>query len=296
MKRVNHTLKTCNDFKEPKNGQFEFFVGIKFLSKAIDVWGELKDKMVKSAKSQERTQCGKSVSRDRPLIVFTIIILGMVTNDYHHLHFTKVLCQPWFLDSWHIPGCPSWRRLPWPSGVEDGARHRVCDHQHQRWTQMLNFVIISYFYNCSTDQALLMSGSVSGSTRAQWQTSRTQSSWMELARSWWNIWWRIFIETVDNTDDWSRWPSESLPSTALAFFSTPHSPFSPTRLWTTSELSLFTGKRPALHARQCDVNNQTFINAQVSEGLHSRALQPAHLRRGPCVDHCDWGLCRARLP
>ena len=42
--------------------------------------------MVKSAKSQERTQCGKSVSRDRPLIVFTIIILGMVTNDFHHHH------------------------------------------------------------------------------------------------------------------------------------------------------------------------------------------------------------------
>ena len=39
-----------------------------------------------------------------------------------------------------------------------------------------------------------------------------------------------------------------MPSTALAFFSTPHSPSSPTRLWTTSELSLFTGSQPCMLA------------------------------------------------
>ena len=81
-------------------------------------------------------------------------------------------------------------------------------------------------------------------------------------------------------------------------------PWRSSQLLTHRSLQLGCGQRQncrrsqvaVLQARRFDVNNQTFINAQVSEGLHSRALQPAHLRRGPCLDHRDWGLCRARLP
>ena len=43
-------------------------------------------------------------------------------------------------------------------------------------------VKLFYFHNFSADKALPMSGLVLGSTRARWPTSRTQSSWMELAR------------------------------------------------------------------------------------------------------------------
>ena len=81
-------------------------------------------------------------------------------------------------------------------------------------------------------------------------------------------------------------------------------PWRSSQLLTHRSLQLGCGQRQncrrsqvaVLQARHCDVNNQTFINAQVSEGLHSRALQLAHLRRGPCLDHRGWGLCRARLP